>query len=41
MSDIMMSYRVDPQVLNIMNGNFNTYREEKETTATGESQAKP
>jgi len=39
MSDIMMSYRVDPQVLNIMNGNFNTYREEKETT--GEAQAKP
>ena len=36
----MMSYRVDPQVLNIMNGNFNTYREEKETTA-GESQVKP
>ena len=34
-----MSYRVDPQVLNIMNGNFNTYREEKETT--GETHAKP
>lgn len=34
-----MSYRVDPQVLNIMNGNFNTYREEKETTK--ESQTKP
>jgi hypothetical protein len=37
MSEIMMSYRVDPQVLNIMNGNFNTYREEKEA---GETQAK-
>ena len=39
-SDIMMSYRVDPQVLNIINGNFNTYREEKETEMRGaETQA--
>ena len=30
MSDIMMSYRVDSQAYNIINGNFSTYREERD-----------